>query len=137
MKSKVITKLKELNKIPHLNRGGCAIAALAAHEYATSIGIETEVIYLLNRNTDYISLINNKPATCMHAVIKINNCYYDSNGRVYKKGLYAPKVISVNKKLLIESIKLKEEWNFAFNREKHLPEIDKVIGIPISKLIKE
>ena len=142
MRTKVISKLKELNTIPYLNRGGCAIAALAVHEYASKLGVQTEVVFLLSRAKDYSDLSNNKPATCMHAVIKINNCYYDSDGRVYKKrlpGYFSNhiKCIPISKILLIESIRLKEGWNHTFDRKKNLPKIDKIIGIPISKLIKD
>ena len=142
MKSKVISKLKELDTIPNLNRGGCAIAALAAHEYASTIGLQTEIVYLLDRDKDYSSLLNNKPATCMHAVIKINNSYYDSFGRIYKNKLFryfsrTVKSLSLNKELVIESIKVKDGWNPAFNRKDNLPQIDRIIGLPISKLIKD
>jgi glycogen synthase len=81
----LLNKLQEIDKIPAVNSGGCAIVAYAIKKYLKKKGIKSKIIYLLDYSDDYENIKNGNPESCAHAVISIKNTWYDSRGKLSKK----------------------------------------------------
>lgn len=133
-KTDISNKLSKLNKIPYINKGGCAIVAYALQAYITKAypTKESEIIFLFTpsdrkglRNT-----INNKVDSCEHAVLKIDNTYYDATGIYTRDELHSNwnigGTVIIDSNLTQDCIN-KAEWNPCFNRAKHVPRIGHVL----------
>jgi len=126
-------KLKELNKIETINRGGCAIVAYGIKKY---LGKDAKIIYLLSIydiNSDKPQNISQHfPENASHVVVEMYGKYIDSKGIHSKKKLLkewgAKKEIEVSFDFLKKSIN-EAFWNPCFDRAKYLETIDRIIGL--------
>jgi len=75
--------LQKIDKIPHINYGGCGVVAYHLADYLTKAGFKPKVIYMSHCH-DYLgvhSLRNNEVDSCAHAYVQVGQYYYDSEGR--------------------------------------------------------
>lgn len=138
MLQKLEEKLEEINRIPSINRGGCAILAVSIalfikrqnifaspKVYYTSCGSNKEAI---RKNNLYL-------LDCNHAFVKWNNLFIDSNGIKSKEeiNLSWESAEEIPLKLVKNHISDANHWNSSFDRN-NTKEIDNILG---SKLHKE
>jgi hypothetical protein len=130
LRKALIKKLESLDTIPNINTGGCAHVALNASRLATSIGLPNKVVYLYKHDDyDYVQDITaGEPVSCAHAVLRIGNKYYDTEG-VYSAedlriGCGIHYFIPVPLDLVTKSIKY-GEWNDRFEAKKYVPAIER------------
>lgn len=136
-------KLSELNKIPDLNRGGCAIVAYALVQYINKAypELHPEIVFLCNINQGpaWRNLINNRADSSSHVVVKIDNMYYDSTG-VYTKSEIRAKWKTAETAIASQELTLRSihtnEWNPAFNRKKYVSTIGHILDMK-TQLIKD
>ena len=125
---------KELNKIDHVNRGGCAIVAYGVVEYLKSNhpNIDATVVYLFRGDFDgYRECAKGNATSCAHAVVKIGDKYYDSEG-VYSERVLAtslPKFWHTTQEFVLKSVN-GGGWNPLFDREYGVPKIAEILGLP-------
>lgn len=113
------SKLKKLQEIPDINRGGCAIVALELQKFVKqNLNIEANIVYLFRPNdTEGINNANNNcPDSCNHAVLQIGNRYYDTDGH-YSKAYLEEIPIPVSSDYVKESIAIHNLWNPTYNRK--------------------
>lgn len=134
MKNKNFIKtMNKLSNIPYINYGGCGLAALVLYETAVKEKLNPKIIFI--QSDDYSYDVNEafkegkikKATSCNHAVIKINNKLYDSDGEYSLKGDYGFKLQEISKDHLLNSI-IFGNWNPTFDRQKWLGKIEKMIG---------
>lgn len=130
-------KLKELNKIPDINKGGCAIVAYGLVEYLKKNCPNKDAkVYFLLDNYLKDSIENGKPNSCGHAVVRIDDKYYDSDGAHTLIGLKEQRWYSrehhivLDQNTIMQCIKT-DTWNRTFDRVKHVPTIDRILGTSI------
>lgn len=132
---KLKKKLKELNEIPHINHGGCAAVAYGLVEYVKKHRPDKEAkVIFLPDSTEIDDLLNNKATSCLHAIVQIGNKYYDSRGcntlKYFEKDNGGKHVV-LSQELALECVQRKGVWNTWFNRDKHIPRIEKILNIRI------
>ena len=131
-----ISSIKELlgflNNIPNINFGGCGISALVIHDYFTSVGIKSKIIYsykYFNQDEyeDNLKRIAYKEHvhSCGHAIVKVGKLYYDSRG--VKTEIEREHFHFMTRKQAVLSIK-HSKWCDMFDKEIYLPIIEKKIG---------
>ena len=77
------SKLKALNNIPSINNGGCGIVAYHLAKHIRKVyKCKAEIVYFNDPNdTSSLDKIANKvPDACLHAMVRVNRKYYDSEG---------------------------------------------------------
>ena len=134
LKEEILAKLEKLDNVPNVNYGGCAIAAYALVEWLKSKGIHAHVVYLFEGydeeardNLEY----GIKPDSCGHAVVALDNVYYDSRG-VYTMGDGRYELaLTLEQDTVMHSIKYAASWNLAFNRETGVPAINRILDTAI------
>lgn len=125
-------KLESLDTIPNINAGGCAHVALHASRLATSLGLPNKVVYLYRRyDYDYVQNITaGKPVSCGHAMLRIGNKYYDTEGVYSAEDLRTDcdihYFIPVPLDLVTKSIKY-GDWNHKFKASKYAPAIERFL----------
>ena len=136
----LLNKLEELNQIPAINRGGCAVAAYAIKKYLKIQGIKSNIIYLLDYEPDYIELSNGNAEACAHAIIEVEGVWYDSSGPLNKKDIIRKceaeepyGIFNISRHLVKKSIK-GAVWNPSFDKECYLPKIANIFNINLRNL---
>ena len=126
-----------LKNIPNINSGGCAIAAISIKRFLKIYkNIDCDIIfrnadegeYLINKNS--LSGLNN-PVSCNHAFIKLKKSYFDCEGKQNR----LIQCLVMPKKLVIDAINNKNEWNNKFNR-KYVSTIGRKLKIDLSDIIR-
>ena len=126
-------KLETLDSIPNINAVGCAHVALHASRLATSIGLPNKVVYLYECNDhDWVQAITTgKPVSCAHAMLRIGNKYYDTEGVYSAEDLRREHdihfFIPVPIDLVVKSIK-HGAWNPTFKARTYVPSIERVLS---------
>lgn len=133
-REKLLEKLEELDKIPAINSGGCAIVAKHLKTFVErELGKQAEVVYFFrsldNRwdSKTYNNLKCNKPDSCKHALLRIGERYYDTEchhehpkgytlKQLENEGLVAR--LEVSDELLEKSIHKRSAWNPNFDRRR-------------------
>lgn len=134
---KLRLKLRQLNKIPCINRGGCAFVAYALAEYfkRKHSSIEVKIIFFTEDWNSYQrdKLRNNSPSSCAHAVIQIESIYYDSRGQhtlqQLKDSFGIDDATEIQPELALDCLQSRKvSWNCAFRRDTGIPKINKILG---------
>ena len=120
-----------LAKIPRINMGGCAIAALAMYRVGVRIGLNIKIVYFYSyiddraymQNSALIKSGSGNPTYCTHAGVLIDNHYIDSSKLL--NDCY-PYHHILPESLVIRTLK-EDVWNSHFNRRKWLPIIEEKI----------
>lgn len=120
-----------LSKIPNINRGGCAIAALAMFRYGKRLGLNVHIMYLYQHRDDYVNNLlalqgECEPSNCMHATVVVDNEAWDSIKYVLTY-IYDYKHF-VPEEFVVRSLNIETHWSPEFDRKKYLPEIEAVLG---------
>jgi len=138
LKKDLVPLQKELQKIPALNSGGCALVAHAMVEYVNKNypKCKATVVYLFTESSlySYRNIQNNQPDSCSHAVVKIGDLYYDSDGVYTKKELiktgYTSSMAPVDQNFVYESLKY-DRWNPNFDRERYAKHITSIFRLSL------
>jgi hypothetical protein len=126
-------KLETLDTIPNINEGGCAHVALHASRLASSIGLPNQVVYLYRHwDYDYVQDITaGEPVSCAHAVLRMGNKYYDTEGVYSSEDLRTDHdmhyFIPVPLDLVTKSIKY-GDWNRRFKASMYAPAIERFLS---------
>ena len=127
-----------LDNISNINRGGCAIAALAIKRWLKKFqSIDVEIVYASYEGDTYhikntSAIKNNNPSeisSCYHSGVKINDKIIDSN-ETWKEDRF-PVIIEIPETFVIASLKKDDIWNYMFDR-KHVNKIQKTLDIDLS-----
>ncbi len=115
-----------LSRIPNIDRGGCAIAALAMYRYAKRLGLEAHIEYLYtieqNYNQNCAAIEGAGIGTCCgHAICVVDGNPYDSTGYVVAKEWNYRHVVPEH--IVIQGLRIVNIWNDSFDRTKWLPQI--------------
>jgi hypothetical protein len=134
-----------LNSIPYLNKGGCAISALAIYRWCKENGIEVSdrpfvILYEdewdARRGDEIIEAGDFAHLPSPHIVIEIGGRLYDSNGCLEDTGLWADLPAQAEHQLnedeLLYAINYKTFWNDLFDREYSIPKIEYGLSIDLS-----
>ena len=130
--------LKFLDSIENINRGGCAIAALAVVLWLEKQNEQSEIVYCYDRDDLYhqnckrITENSGEARACMHAIISYNGDFYDSRGRQFDIIENYKHIVPRN--IVIESINNVGDWNWRFNR-KNVIKIDTKLNTNLCNLI--
>ena len=123
---RVGSALRKIGKINYVNNGGCAIVAygLVKHIEKYYPKIPAKVVYLFRGwDTSYTNIKNNDADSCGHAVVKIGDKYYDTDGGQTLKSLGFEHSCEVDMELVLDSLNLSWCWNQMFDRESGVPKI--------------
>jgi len=128
-----------LQRVPGINQGGCAIAALAMKRWLEKKGISSHITY--NHNEDEVGYYNNMKRrqgigwadSCMHALINCQGKLQDSCGLWFGRRHGKIKNIVMSEEMVLESINCSHRWNPQFNRA-HVNEIAEVLDIDLSDI---
>lgn len=121
-----------LGRIPNIDRGGCALAALAMYRVEKEVGMNVQIMFLYNYDND-MSFENNiyaidglAPAQgCCHAVCVVDNEALDSKQEV--PVVIYPYKHFVPEEFVVKSLK-RNIWNEDFDRSAWLPRIEMFLG---------
>lgn len=121
-----------LSKIPNINHGGCAIAALAMYQVGKEVGMNVQIMYLYDHESDS-DFQNNRYAIyglapiseCCHAICVVDNTALDSRYEI-STSIYPYKHF-VPEEFVINSLK-EDIWNKQFDRNLWLPRIEMFLG---------
>ena len=145
MFTKLKKKLKKLNCVDSINRGGCGISALAIYKYLERKGKlveDTAIVYLYADDDDYIFYKNQNNRNLgftvgppAHAILRLGEYYIDSTN-VSKnikdfKHAYNSHEMSLDE--LINSVNT-GGWSFMFDREIEIPKIEKIMKVELSEV---
>jgi hypothetical protein len=140
----IIQKLKQAaKKVDNINRGGCAIHAIAIHDYIARKYPETnpKIIYVLDEYEDagYLQYMADnmesdhdfRDMCCSHALVKIEfngkDRFLDSTG-FKKKATWINmerEYIYIDRQKCIDHVN-KSSWNETFKRVESLPVLDEI-----------
>lgn len=139
--------LDYLNTIPYINRGGCAIAALAVYLWAkqnNKLPEDFEIWYLhywtddYNDNQNYLAGNNSWSSSCTHAVIYYDGKIVDSNTEDVNTAAYGRHILSIPKSMvetfILDTLDNIYMWNPDFNREKYVPQIEEKLNITLTSI---
>lgn len=127
-------RLRQVNRIPNINAGGCAVTAYYAYEFAKQRYPQTnpQICFLIEFGyaNEVENAKRNHPTSCSHAVLRIGNLFYDST-KVYTTEELQNKwehdlVYMIDPELAYESIQKSFFWNPKFDR-KHIPQIQQIL----------
>lgn len=122
-----------LREIPHINRGGCAIAALAMYHVGLKLGMNIKVVYFYDfddqhayqQNDIAIEKDTGQVTYCNHAGVVVDNHYMDTLTNVVND-IY-PYYHVVPESMVLRTLR-EGAWNPAFDRYKWLPVIESRVG---------
>lgn len=119
-----------LDHIPYINNGGCAISALAIYRYLQSKNKKCKIVFCYHSYNRHRYIDNKKKIgnSCTHAVVKFENCFYDSDGEHDVSDYTYRHQVSLD--IVLKAIN-KDVWNWDFKR-KHIKRIEKQLGISLS-----
>lgn len=120
-----------LARIPHINHGGCAIAALAIYKLAKGLGLDYKLVYLYSYGQDYEDNSEalkrgDTPLACSHACVSTGDMLMDCCGLPP----YFRYQQAVTEEFVINSI-LFAGWSDSFNKEEYLPQIEEYLGFSL------
>ena len=129
-----------LDSVPCINLGGCGIAALAMYRWLMKNGRLTKktgfvlvhsyrMDYAKNQNA--IKGVYSDATACHHIALLHRGRIIDS------EGAYVPETSKVlvtdDEQILIYALNNNlDDWNFMFDREEHVGNIEKALGIDLS-----
>ena len=125
----LLVKLNQINKIPYVNRGGCAIVSLAIQRYLKNKNIKSKIVFSHYYKDETMGSLR----PCNHSYIKIKKHFYDSKG-IYDKVQYHKRTIN-DEYELIQCINDVYGWNNSFNRTKYVPKIEKILDVDLSDVL--
>lgn len=122
-----------LARIPHINSGGCAVAALAMYKVGVELNMPVQIMFLYSYEEELEYELNcaameGSPITvyCTHAVCVVNNEAYDSKCKI-PTDLYPYKHF-VTEDFAIRATSDKNMWNPKFDRKTWVPRIEMFLG---------
>jgi len=132
---------KTLNKIPHINCGGCGISALALARWIKKNQPENKAKIIFMYSEDKVNLYNRNEAKLLignteelfapnHACIFYNNLYIDSNC-FFKRSDFKFFQEIKSEQLLLDAINNIGTWNEDFKRE-NITKIEILLDINLS-----
>lgn len=134
--------LRELDNIPFVNGGGCAIIAYSLAKYINKQAPrQARIVYLFQNWDDaYDNLKQGLPDSCAHAVVKVGDSYVDSTGIHTLKELIdnwhdCPRTITISQKLTLASINNKG-WNPLFSRRTNVPTIQNILDVCLRQVTR-
>lgn len=148
---KNLKELREyLNSIPNINKGGCLISAYSMYLYlkkTNQLPDGFKIIQIAQDDTQRFFLLRNLQSSdptkytagCDHAMCQVDGIIFDSDeSRPIDIDIVAmASSVAVNPETqsahIIAQINT-DRWNNSFNREKHIPEIQRELGIDLSML---
>lgn len=136
LKTLLPKKLAQLNNIPKINAGGCAIVAYALVVYIKEISPrhKPEVVFLSNDSDETAELQSGLIESCCHAVVRIGKDYYDTIGKhtiaALKKEWETLNAIPLDQEHTLRCIE-HADWNTKFNRAVHVPDINIILNTAI------
>lgn len=150
MKLATLRKIKQLNNISDINRGGCGIAAIAIKKLLDQDNPgEAKIVYILDSfdKVDRFHL-SDGPISCQHAVVVYKNRYIDSTGVISNKRMQIQwgsqweisRPLSEQQAVLSAStVRYNDEnlWNRAFDRRAGIPLIEEISGMKLNITIGE
>lgn len=148
---KTLTELREfLNNIPHINEGGCLIAAYSIYQYLKqneSLPKDFKIIEIddvtIMRYMNMMQYLSEDPTsnvtTCGHAVVLYNGMVYDSEREIPLEDCVDVMVSGVwidpiNKEQWLINQMNAASWNYEFDRKKYIPLIAEEFEIDLSML---
>ena len=137
IKIKLQIKLRKLNKIKYVNSGGCAIVAFGLQEWLNNnYKLNSEIVYMFLPHQDFNQkkLPKKENINCAHAVIKIDDNYYDSKGKHSKQDLIddgMDKMLILPAIQVFKSINYKNHWNHCFDRTNGIKQVNKILNTNI------
>lgn len=146
MKLSTLRKIKQLNTISNINRGGCGIAAIAIKKLLDQDNPgEAKIVYILDEciiDTDNFHL-SDGPISCMHAVVVYKNRHIDSTGVISNKCMEIQwsRYWSLSRPLSEQQAVLSANtvryngenlWNRAFDRREGIPLIEEISGMQLN-----
>lgn len=126
-----------LSDIPHINRGGCGIAALAMHEWLTESNVlYNPFIYLMYTNSEdmanNVQNFSERNLTGMtipsHVAILKDNVITDCNGPVSLSRYIGFQQVDVE---TLKSLIRLPGWNYNFDRDRFIPILRRKLKLPI------
>jgi len=135
--------LQEIQHIPDVNAGGCAIVALAMYRWLKQQGEQPFLIYAyidcdedsFDQNSRFLQESARAPSSCSHALLEWRNNYYESHGQRNEFDEYYKYYHRVSERLVVESLKIQSEWNPRFNRT-YISLIETIIGASLNDVPK-
>lgn len=131
------TKLEELNNIPNLNRGGCAVAAVAIVLFIQRhiLSASPKIRYTCWGSNQY-AIENNTPdlLSCLHAFVEYKDFLIDSRGIVSEvnASFRRQQAEEVPFELVIIQASHPNQWVRDFDR-KNINTIDNIMGTNLQK----
>lgn len=129
LKKLIVSKLEEIDEIPYVNNGGCAVVAINLYRYILKLGFYPQIVYLDN---DYGIRENlNGGHSCAHAFVKVGEEYFDSTGW-YTYSTLPEKhrnlnVIELSEDYVEQAVQDPYNWNDTFDRE-NIPKIERILA---------
>jgi len=129
--------LKYLRSIPYIHAGGCGISALAIYKWLKKNNKlkRTKPVFIYVFSDDFkhnLKKFNNREdlEAPSHCVLLHDDAYIDADGDAYV-GEDKHLIYLNNINQLIRAINNRETWNWDFDRDKYIPEIEKKLGIKL------
>lgn len=136
--------LNYLSKIPDINCGGCGIAAYASYLWMkqNQPKVKVNIVYCYRASSDECYLENEKllkrlkgyPKGCSHAVIQIDDKYYDCDGERDIEGYEFNHRLPIS--VVIKTL-MADNWNYDFDRRTYCPRIERDLMIELFPQPKE
>ena len=135
---------KFLSNVEYINCGGCGISALTMYRWLQQnnrLKGDEHFVYLY-REWDKEYFVNNakalenkklRPDACYHVVLFHKGKYIDCKEE-HKPSDYKYVHFNIDEKFLKKSLKNKDAWNYAFDREYSIPFIEKNININLEDI---
>lgn len=133
---------KIFGEIDEINCGGCGVAALAMYDAAKREGKNPKIVFAWDvfslmwgddssHHWKYKKGLVKTATSCSHVMVKIGNKYYDSResmtGKEFERE-FRRWDKNVSRKHLVAALNNRRVWNSEFDRDEHLPEINKKLG---------
>lgn len=130
MREDLSSRLAKINEIPAVNRGGCGFVSLHLHDFLKEKGYKPQILYCHTRVSGINNAKNNVVDSCSHAVVRIGNFIYDSEGRekVGRVSELHGTPIPVTREYVKASLRPRDMWNWAFDR-RNVKKIRKILGL--------
>lgn len=79
---RIMPRLLDLENIPRINEGGCAIVAHRLHSFLTEKGYKPQIFYIIPEwhDADITRIKNNQLESCYHAVVRVAGRFYHAGG---------------------------------------------------------
>jgi hypothetical protein len=135
---------KNLKSIITIHLGGCGISAIAMYRWLkknNQLPTDTKFVFFSDKfdyQHNYRCLKNNKgtPNSCYHIGLYYKKKYIDCKGMIDKKSVnFSLKKLKIkDESFVISALNNIYQWNTAFKREKHIPEIEEQLNVDLSDI---